>query len=329
MFSSYFQDRRQRVIQTDKTSATLPNTIGVPQGTILGPILFSIYINDLPSILQYSSCLLFADDNNIFQSSKIENVVKMMNDSEKDLENINKWINANYMKLNISKTKMCIFATKSTMTKIDQAGHPLTLNFMNNCVTLDSDIKCMGLILDKQLTWKQHITTLCSKLNYNLNSIRTFQPFLEPKHLHILVSYLFLFHVFYMTCLWGQACTTALKPIEKSIRRGARLILGKSKYDRILYDLTTNFKWLMPHNLYKYKMCNFLSEIINLKSIIYFENMLEESSSIYNTRCKSKYFKGDIPMNDFGTRQICNVVNTLWKTFPEEIKESELLFLKK
>ena len=71
-------------------------------------------------------------------------------------------------------------------------------------------------------------------------------------------------------------------------------------------------------------MCNFLYEIINFKSISYFEKkMLGGYSSVYNTRCKSKYFKGDIPMNDYGTQLICNVAKTLWRTFPEEIKKSD------
>lgn len=91
----------------------------------------------------------------------------MTNDVQNNSENGNSWMSANRMKLNISKSKMCIFATKSTIAKVDLANHPLALNSVNNCITHESDIWCWGLILNQQLTREQHINILGFKLQYN------------------------------------------------------------------------------------------------------------------------------------------------------------------
>merc|ERR1711954_186950 len=108
-FRSYLTNRRQYVELNGKKSTTLPLPTGVPQGSILGPLLFLIYINDLPSAANLK-CVSFADDSNlIIQGSDLANLTSSLT---KELEHVSDYFKANQLKLNAKKTKMVIFRRK-------------------------------------------------------------------------------------------------------------------------------------------------------------------------------------------------------------------------
>merc|ERR1712178_488572 len=98
-FKSYLSHRTQFVTYNDEKSSTLPTTCGVPQGSILGPILFLIYINDLVSVCKYSLPFLFADDTNLFTSGKVlSDLITKVNE---ELSNISVWLKVNKLSLNV------------------------------------------------------------------------------------------------------------------------------------------------------------------------------------------------------------------------------------
>ena len=114
-FSSYLCNRKQYVSVNGATSDQLTITCGVPQGSVLGPLLFLIYINDLPTVSRLLSFCLFADDTNIyFSSSDLLTLQKVMNT---ELKKVKKWLDANQLALNIEKTNFVIF--HSPQRKID------------------------------------------------------------------------------------------------------------------------------------------------------------------------------------------------------------------
>ena len=114
-FISYLKGRRQFVVIENETSSAQEILTGVPQGSVLGPLLFLIYINDLNTCIQFSKTYHFADGTNIMQSNiSLEVLAKQMN---KDLLNLSYWLSANKLCLNIQKTELIIF--RLTSLKID------------------------------------------------------------------------------------------------------------------------------------------------------------------------------------------------------------------
>ena len=156
-FKSYLTDRTQQT-EVHGTKYTNINklTSSVPQGSILGPILFIIYVNDFPKCLRYSSCLAFADDTTILISGK--NKKNLYDNANEELNNIDNWLVTNKLSLNIDKTKCMHFKTLNTPTP------NLTLKIRNTPIQKISSFKLLGVILDEHLSWKDYILSLKKKL---------------------------------------------------------------------------------------------------------------------------------------------------------------------
>jgi hypothetical protein len=152
LLGSYFHYRHQRVVTNKRFAHSSWGKVvnGVPQGSILGPLLFLLYINDLPNILKSKSIpILFADDTSI--TVKTPNRIEYENELTVLLKTINEWFKANLLTLNLDKTCFVQFLTKNSNT--------MNMPFIcsNNHITSSIDIKFLGLIIDSTLSWKEHI----------------------------------------------------------------------------------------------------------------------------------------------------------------------------
>ena len=125
--------------------------IGVPQGSILGPLLFTLYINDLPDYLKHCDVTLFADDTVLFISDKsLHNIKSYMNS---DLEKLNNWLKLNHLTLSISKSKFMIIGSSQRLNKID------SISFKVDNIDLDevSSFKYLGIVINNRLNWQDHV----------------------------------------------------------------------------------------------------------------------------------------------------------------------------
>ena len=195
-FISYLTDRSFYVNCNDVNSAIkLTDGLGVPQGSILGPILFLVYINDLPSCLTHSKSVLYADDTTLYLSGiSPDALANTMNSELGDLE---KWCKINGLTINPDKTKYMLLSHKKSNTSIK-----LLLN--KKSISRVSNFKFLGVHIDENLSWATHLHHLKIKLGqgvYVLNRVKNCMP----QSVRLMLYYSLIHsHMSYGCILWGN-----------------------------------------------------------------------------------------------------------------------------
>ena len=155
-FKSYLTDRVQYVTYSGVQSSPKKIQCGVPQGSILGPLLFLLYINDLPNVCANTMPFLFADDTNLFISGK--NSHELYEAANNDLNAISEWLQVNRLSLNVKKTHYMLFSS----TKIMSTNAELTIE--GEAISEVTKTKFLGAIIDNRLNWQHHISYISCKI---------------------------------------------------------------------------------------------------------------------------------------------------------------------
>ena len=215
-FLSYLSNRKQFVTLENSKSKLCSVTCGVPQGSILGPLLFLIYINDMNCALKHSLVHHFADDTNLLYSDKkVKNLKKVMNN---ELKLLFEWLCANRLSLNVDKTEFIIF--RPSNIEYDR----IVLKLNNQEIHESNKIKYLGLLLDPKLSWNVHITELCKKLSRSVGMLYKIRNMCPDHILKSLYFSLFHSHLSYGISLWGVAKCNLVERVFLLQKRAIRAI---------------------------------------------------------------------------------------------------------
>ena len=244
-FSSYLSGRCQRVIFNGTLSETTCTVeCGVPQGSILGPLLYLIYINDINQCLQYCHVTLYADDTTLVATANnYKDLYRIAND---DLSALSEWLCLNKLTMNISKTKYITYSiSQRTVLKSDD----LKL-FLNGSVIERVDtFKFLGIYIDEHLTWKPHMNKVLSKIQRNLGIIRRISCFLTRKALIQLFHSLVMSHIRYGIIVWHFGQISLRKKIQACANKFLRMIYFM-KRDESVKNLMSENKILIVNQIF-------------------------------------------------------------------------------
>ena len=244
---NYLSGRKQFVVYNNTTSIHTDITCGVPQGSILGPLLFLLYINDLPLSSTNAHFIIFADDTNILFSHKdplqLEKLINF------ELTKISNWFKLNKLSLNIKKTNFMIFKNKHN----NNPTPDFKLQIDNNYIEKVDTTKFLGVLIDSNLTWKahtSHISKIVSKYN---GIIRKIRQFLNIESLHTLYNTLVLPYLSYCTLVWGDNNNSNLNSLflqQKKIIRTCTMSLWLEHTTPLFISLKT----LKIHDIYTFQL---------------------------------------------------------------------------
>ena len=242
-FQSYLANRQQQCQVNNSLSDKREIICGVPQGSILGPLLFLIYINDLPNCLTKTTPCLYADDSQIFATSN--DSVTLANDLNSDLENVTDWLNVNKLQSHPSKTKLMVIGSKQNL--INKTGDLHTSIFMNNNLA-SPVISNLGVDLDHKLTFHTYIEEICKKICSGIGVLRRIRQFVPQGSLVTLYNSLIQPYFDYCSPLWDTCDKTLRNKLQILQNRAARVIMGTRYDDRIRSsDLLQSLGWDTLH----------------------------------------------------------------------------------
>ena len=182
---------------------------GVPQGSILGPLLFLLYAYDLKNASSVLDPIMFADDTNLFYTHS--NIQKLFSTMNEELANINQWFTSNKFSLNAKKTKYSCFHKPSNKDDIPLMLPKLAIN--NHVIERQEFIKFLEVLLDENLKWKEHIKHTENKIAKNVGLLYKARPFLERNALLTLYYSYMQTYISYANIGWGSTCRTNLKKL--------------------------------------------------------------------------------------------------------------------
>ena len=223
-FDSYLKDRTQSVKSNGVKSDYQPITCGVPQGSILGPLLFILYINDLYTFLNDASVSLYADDTALYTSASTQIEIKLTLQIE--LTVVCEWLKANKLTLNANKTKYVIFGTKQQLT----TKPDLNLYVGQDKIDRVESMKYLGVILDDHLSFDEHIKYIINKSSKKLGVLQRSREFLNKSTKILLYKSLVLPHLDYCDIVYMCIKEENLHKLQKIQNCACRIILKADKY---------------------------------------------------------------------------------------------------
>ena len=320
-FRSYLTDRKQTTEVNNVVSEAETTLCGVPQGSVLGPLLFLLYINDIYKSSSLFAFYLFADDTSIILANN--NLKELETLVNRELGNVNEWLKANKLSLNIKKSNFVIFRPRQkNMPFIPRIRifDSVTNTYAN--LEMKDYVKYLGLMIDSNLSWKYHIESICHKISKSIGIIAKIRHYVPRRVLLSVYNSLIVPYLTYGICGWGNCALTFQRKIVTLQKRALRLIyFSKSKEHAVPFFLKSN---CLPLSSIFFRDCSYLLYDINRQiAPVSILNQFVKTSQIHNYRTRSvssdsfyvKFSRTD-KMYAFFTR----IGAQIWNSIPYSIK---------
>lgn len=308
LLRNYLSNRTQRVVCNDKYSDLKNLQYGVPQGSILGPLLFLVYINDITNASAEFHYTIYADDTNLLMGDSDIGVLHRKLTAE--LEAVNRWVKANRLKLNIAKTKCIFFQNRSLSKRLPE----ITLE--NKIINKVEHTKFLGVHIDKNLNWGYHIEDVCMKISRLCGLLYKIRHYLTSEAMFSIYYTLCYPYLIYCVSVWGCTWPSFLSKVKIAQNKVFRCIFHLCKYDSTvsitsqnkLLNFASIRQYFLILTIYKSLFANNSSKLF--KRNIDSRNTRSSTINLVCPRHRTQLFKHSI---------FCTGPH-IWNSLPHKIK---------
>ena len=253
ILDDYLRERKQYVVLNGQSSDHMEVNYGVPQGSLLGPRLFAVQVNDLPNVPSKGTLEMFADDTEYYCVGKM--VDEVMSLLQIGIREISEWCKSNSLTIHTGKSEIMIVSNKTFIGPLS----PVKLG--DNIIKVVTESKCLGVSIDCKLTWRSQVANAASKMNKKVKQLKRFRS-LQPEVLEKIYFQGILPSCTYGMAIWGTG--PSLEPIETVHKRAAKIIhkLPKSTPAEIILEKAN---WKTVDYIYKRRVACLTHKIYNNK----------------------------------------------------------------
>ena len=309
---SYLSNRQQRVFANDTYSTYQNVTQGVPQGSVLGPLFYIVYANDLAKAVKNCKIAMYADDTVLYTSNK--DFGTSVRHLQEDIDSLNVWCGANGINANTDKTKVMIFGTKCTLGKLA----PFELKFGTDVLQLVSSYKYLGLTLDGQLNYNLHISKVVGSVTDKLKQFQRMRNFLSTKAAIMVYKGMILPILEYGDIFFHAASVVNRKRLQVLQNKGLRCALNRG-FETGSVDLHKEVGLLKVHFRREQHTLNFMYDKAQITS-----NIRSTSKLSVKTRSSNKtLLKVKRPRTEKFKRSLAYVGPHKWNALPERFHHAQ------
>lgn len=308
LIKSYLINRKQCVCIDGENSDLIDIVSGVPQGSVLGPILFSLFINDLPTVLRHCRIHLFADDVQIYFDSVDLPLNEMARIINLDLSKIHDWSMRNLLPLNAVKSRVMFISRSRCPPALP------SIRLGNDDLEYVNKFTNLGIVIQNNLEWEGHINLQCSKIYGSLRSLRITANMLPSAVKLRIFKSLILPHLSYGCEFLTNASARAIDRLRVALNCCIRWIFNLSRYDSVTH-YQQQLLGCSFHNFLKLRYCLALFKIVNTEKPSY---LFDKLRPFQGTRNRNFILCHHNTSHYGGTLFVRGIVN--WNLLPSEIK---------
>ena len=318
-FKSYLSDRYQRVLIKGVSSSKFKLSTGVPQGSVLGPLLFSIYMGPLGDLIRRHGleAHFYADDSQLYICFEPAQTSDALSRLESCLEEIRKWMALNFLKLNDDKTEFLLISSRH---QLGDVCPPLTIG--EHIIMPALQARNIGAIFDQQLSLDQHIRSVSKSAFFHIHKIGLIRKFLTTKAAKTIVHAFITSRLDHLNSLLIGLPAKSVAKLQRIQNAAARLICGTRKSDHVT-PVLNELHWLRVHERIHFKVLLLCHKCVYGTAPSYLRKLVIPHKTSRSLRSTGRLLLAQprCRLGSYGDRAFSCAAPRLWNSLPQSLRE--------